>query len=130
MFQKITRVVVVSLLTLVSSSLFAAQLVNINKADASTIAENLNGIGSAKAKAIVAYRVLHGDFKNADELIKVKGVGMKLVDRNKDLISFSGKPETPVSTPKLAGSTSINKATVQPVTKKDAKAALKESASN
>lgn len=130
MFQKASKVVAVAFLALISSSLFAAQLVNINKDDAVTIAENLNGIGDAKAKAIVAYRVLHGDFENADELIKVKGIGAKLVDRNKELISFAKALATPGSTPKLAGGESTKQPIVQPVAKKDAKAPLKESASN
>lgn len=124
MFQKVSRVVVVTIFTLISASLFAAQLVDINKADAVTIAENLNGIGDAKAKAIVAYRVLHGDFKNADELIKVKGIGTKLVDRNKELISFSKASVTPVSTPKLAESASKDKPIVLPAAKKDVTAPL------
>ena len=76
----------------------AAQAVDINNADAATIAENLNGIGEAKARAIVAYRAEHGLFVDEQDLIKVKGIGAKLVERNRSLISFGkeaadNKPE-------------------------------------
>ena len=39
--------------------------VNINTADAGTIAAELDGIGLAKAKAIVEYRKKHGPFRSA-----------------------------------------------------------------
>ena len=76
----------------------AAQAVDINNADAATIAENLNGIGETKARAIVAYRAEHGLFVDEQDLIKVKGIGAKLVERNRSLISFGkeaadNKPE-------------------------------------
>jgi len=63
--------------------------VNVNTADAETIAEELNGIGMAKAEAIVEYRKKHGPFKNADELSLVKGIGERTVDRNRADIQVS-----------------------------------------
>jgi len=72
---------VLSLLSLVS---FAA--VNINTAGAETIQEELKGVGMQKAEAIVAYRQANGNFKSADELINVKGIGIKTVDKNRDNI--------------------------------------------
>ncbi len=65
---------------------FASGPVDINTADAKTLAEGLNGIGLSKAEAIVAYREENGPFKSADELANVKGVGEKTVERNRDLI--------------------------------------------
>lgn len=73
----------------------AAEPVNINTADASTIAANLNGIGESKAKAIIAYREKHGPFKSADELVQVKGVGLKTVDKNRELIRVSATSSAP-----------------------------------
>lgn len=64
----------------------AAEPVNVNTADATTIAANLNGIGDTKARAIVEFREKNGPFKSADELVKVKGVGLKTVDKNRELI--------------------------------------------
>ena len=65
---------------------FAAEPVDINTADAKTLAEGLNGIGMSKAEAIVAYREENGPFTSADDLARVKGVGDKIVERNRDLI--------------------------------------------
>ncbi len=79
---------------LFSLSVAAAQAVDINTADAETIADSLTGVGLSKAQAIVAYREAHGDFKHRDELVNVKGIGLKLVDKNRDLIIVvQGKPE-------------------------------------
>ena len=58
----------------------ALAAVNINTADVSSLAA-LDGIGPVKAKAIVAYRKAHGDFKSVDKLADVKGVGSKTVDK-------------------------------------------------
>ena len=70
------------LLALVSSSVWAVS-VNINEADADTLATQLVGVGTAKAAAIVAYREANGPFKNVDELSRVKGIGAKLVEKNR-----------------------------------------------
>jgi competence protein ComEA len=60
--------------------------VDINTADAETIAAELNGIGLAKAKEIVEYRKKYGPFKSPRDLSLVKGVGEKTVERNIDNI--------------------------------------------
>lgn len=57
--------------------------VDINTADAATIAKELQGIGLSKAQAIVAYRDKNGSFKNAEELRKIKGIGAKTLERNR-----------------------------------------------
>lgn len=57
--------------------------VDINTADAATIAKELPGIGLSKAQAIVAYRDKNGSFKNAEELRKIKGIGAKTLERNR-----------------------------------------------
>ena len=70
---------------------FAATPVNVNTADAATLAKSLDGVGMSKAKAIVAYREAHGPFKNASQLAKVKGIGQRTIEHNKDAIRVSGK---------------------------------------
>ncbi len=57
--------------------------VDINKADAGTIAKELDGVGLARAQAIVAYREKNGAFKSTSDLLKVKGIGPKVLEMNK-----------------------------------------------
>ena len=57
--------------------------VNINTAGVQALAENINGVGPKKAEAIVAYRKANGPFKSVEELTKVKGIGAKLIEKNK-----------------------------------------------
>jgi len=64
--------------------------VDINKADAATIAKELNGIGLSRAQAIVAYREKNGSFKSADDLRKVKGIGAKTLEMNRANIRVDG----------------------------------------
>ena len=67
---------------------FAGQ-VNINTASAETISAELNGIGLAKAEAIVKYREKHGPFRSVDDLSLVKGIGERTVERNRSDIKVS-----------------------------------------
>ncbi len=64
--------------------------VDINKADAATIAKELQGVGLSRAQAIVAYREKNGSFKSADELRKVKGIGAKTLELNRANIRIEG----------------------------------------
>ena len=65
----------------------AMDAVNINTADASTLAQAINGVGMARAEAIVAYREQNGAFHSVDDLTKVKGIGQKIVDANRDALT-------------------------------------------
>ena len=67
-----------------------AEPVNINTADASALAKALNGVGPAKAKAIVAYREKNGPFKSLDQLALVEGMTQKLIERNRADIRLGG----------------------------------------
>ena len=62
-------------------------VVNINKADVDTLIL-LKGVGEKKAKAIVAYRELHGDFNTIDDLLSVKGIGQSVLEKNKQRIKL------------------------------------------
>lgn len=57
--------------------------VNVNTADASTIAKELDGIGPAKAQAIVDYRQANGPFRSPEDLLKVDGIGQRVLDQNR-----------------------------------------------
>ncbi len=69
-------------LSFVSFAAFAASI-NVNTATAEQLTA-LNGIGDTKAKAIVEYRQSHGAFKSVDQLVDVKGIGLKTVEKNRD----------------------------------------------
>ena len=75
-------------IALIFSSISIAQEVNINTADAQSIASSLNGIGIKKAEAVVAWRNEHGNFTDLAELTSVKGIGPKTVEKNKENIKF------------------------------------------
>ena len=64
--------------------------VDINTADAETLARMLQGIGMVKAQDIVAYRETYGDFKSVEELLEVKGIGPATLERNRHRIVVSG----------------------------------------
>ena len=72
---------VASALTVASLGAFAGP-VNVNTADAETLARELSGVGLTKARAIVAYRETHGPFTDVAELAEVKGIGIRLIELN------------------------------------------------
>ncbi len=75
---------------ILTSLAWAAEPVNVNTASAEEIAESLNGVGLSKAALIVEYREANGPFTHADELVNVKGIGVRTVDKNKDMILLQG----------------------------------------
>ena len=78
-----------------ASQLFVSQLavalpqdaVNINKASAAELAAELDGVGNARAKAIVAYREANGEFETAEDLLAVSGIGDHVLDSNRTKIA-------------------------------------------
>ena len=67
----------------------AAATVNINTADAATLADRMNGIGIKKAQAIVSYREQNGPFKSVDDLVNVAGIGQSTLEKNRSVISVN-----------------------------------------
>ena len=92
--KNFTRLIV-GLVMLFTSHLVFADVVNINTADAQTLASGIMGVGEKRALAIVAFRDEHGPFKSVDELTQVKGIGLKLVDQNRGNLTISdlSKPQ-------------------------------------
>jgi competence protein ComEA len=80
------------IVTLVPALVWAGP-VDINTADAATIARELQGIGLSRAQAIVAYREKNGAFRSAEDLRKIKGIGAKVLDRNRANIKVDTKSE-------------------------------------
>lgn len=65
--------------------------VDINQADAKTLAMELKGIGLKKAQAIVDYRAANGAFKVIEDLSKVKGISDKTIEKNRKSILLGKK---------------------------------------
>ena len=68
----------------------AGQGVDLNTADAATLARELQGIGESRARAIVEHRRRHGPFSSVDELALVRGIGPKTVERNRARLRIGG----------------------------------------
>jgi competence protein ComEA len=64
------------------AALAAPESVNVNHADAQTIAEALKGVGLSRAQAIVEYREQNGEFRDVYELANIKGIGERTVQQN------------------------------------------------
>lgn len=62
-------------------------MVNINTADAKTIAKELSGTGKRRAEAIVDYREKNGQFKSVDDLMNVKGITKRWMEKHRDKIT-------------------------------------------
>jgi competence protein ComEA len=63
----------------------AAGKIDINRANAEQL-DGLKGIGPAKAQAIVADREKNGKFQSVDDLLRVKGIGEKLLSSMKESV--------------------------------------------
>lgn len=82
-----------SLLVLLMAPLAAhaqSSPVNLNTADAATLARELDGIGEAKARAIVEYRQKNGPFRRVEDLSLVQGIGTRTLEINRSRLRVDG----------------------------------------
>lgn len=91
-------ILMMTLVFLLTGTAFAA--VNINTASQAEL-ESLQGIGPAKAKAIIEYREKNGSFASIDDLGKVSGIGSGTIKQLHDVITVEAEksaeaPVTPV----------------------------------
>ncbi len=75
---------VVPLVSVLSLGVALAETVDLNSADAETLAATLHGIGEHRAAAIVEYREANGGFDSVDALADVQGVGPATVENNRE----------------------------------------------
>lgn len=61
--------------------------ININTASAEELTR-LNGIGEARAEAIIDWREENGSFVSIEQLQEVQGVGAATVDSNRELVTL------------------------------------------
>jgi competence protein ComEA len=66
----------------------AVPTVNVNAASAAEIAETLQGVGEAKAEAIVSYREENGAFEAVENLSNVRGIGPATIEKNRERITL------------------------------------------
>ncbi|SER43252.1 competence protein ComEA [Nitrosomonas sp. Nm51] len=71
----------------------AFAVVNINTANQAEL-EALQGIGPAKAKAIIAHREQKGLFVSAEHLIDVDGIGQGTMNQLRDSITVGDMPDS------------------------------------
>ncbi len=81
------------IIALCATGLFsqAAWSVNINTADATALAAEISGVGEKLASSIVQYRKQHGPFKSIDDLTAVKGIGDKMLEKNRSKLQLDSK---------------------------------------
>lgn len=105
-----------------STEFKGTETVNINKANAATLAAYLKGIGPNKADAIVKYRKSNGSFKSAADIKNVQGVGDETYKDIKSKISTSRGKSTAPKGYKLGESSGKSKSTKKKTTAKNIKA--------
>ncbi len=66
-----------------------AGAVNLNTADVVTLSRELYGVGDVKARAIVDYRASHGAFTSVDQLLEVQGIGMGILEKNRNKLTVN-----------------------------------------
>ena len=64
----------------------SSNLININTASVVELM-SLDGIGESKAKAIIEYRDINGDFENILDIKNVSGIGESIYEKIKDYIT-------------------------------------------
>lgn len=84
--QVVSKSVTTSGKTAVSSTT-PTGLININTASASQL-DSLPGIGPVYAARIIEYRQANGGFKSVEELLNIKGIGEKTLEKLKDKITI------------------------------------------
>jgi len=95
--KSFTKILLLSLVTLLplwqasanaadsslSSEVAQPAMVNINTASVEQLSEGLNGVGMKRAQDIIKYREANGAFTSLDQLLAVKGIGEKVLEKNK-----------------------------------------------
>ncbi len=81
----------------------AADTVDINTADRETLVQMLNGIGAARADAIIAYREKNGPFMSVEELTEVRGIGPSILEKNRDILTIKPAVDMPTADMKDMG---------------------------
>jgi len=68
----------------------AAETIDINTADKQQLME-IDGVGEARAQAIIEYREQNGPFASVEELTQVSGIGAATLENNRDRLTAGGE---------------------------------------
>ncbi len=71
--------------------------IDVNQANARTLAKTMVGVGLRRAQAIVDYRAQNGPFKSLKELTRVRGIGRRTLERNHGRLTVMTAGEATVS---------------------------------
>jgi len=89
-FGLAAAILVFSLASAYAQSAAPKAKVNINTATAAEL-ETLPRVGPKVAQRIVDFRTKNGNFKKIEEIMKVQGIGEKVFENIKDLITVGGE---------------------------------------
>jgi competence protein ComEA len=90
--------------------------ININTATSEQLQE-VPGIGPATAEKILQMRKSYGAFKSVDDLLSIKGIGKKRLDKMRKYLTV-GKPAAPAK-PAATNATAAKKTAASPPAKKN-----------
>ncbi len=113
-----------------STEFKGTETVNINKANAATLAAYLKGVGPSKAEAIVKYRKSNGSFNKIDDLKNVPGIGDETYkDMKKNVSTSRGKSVAPKGYKMGKASASSKKSTSKKTSSKKSSSSSSSSSS-
>jgi len=88
-FGLAVAIVVFSLASAYAQSAAPKAKVNINTASSSEL-ETLPRVGPKVAQRIIDFRTKNGNFKKVEEIMKIQGIGEKIFENIRDLITVGG----------------------------------------
>lgn len=83
----IRKIALAMVLAFAAGTSVAEEKIDINTANAESLATALDGVGEVRAEAIVEYRETNGDFPSVASLTAVSGIGPATLENNRDRLT-------------------------------------------
>ena len=93
MNKKIISTVSSAIFGFALSGMALAAEININTADAQTLAQEINGVGPKIAERIIEWRQTNGPFESVEQLVEVRGIGEATLEKNRENLTIEGSSE-------------------------------------